>query len=147
MHILNFVRVVELCYFVCHSHKKRKDSLETRAAFSWILILTWNFGGGPSDSASTFFKSVSAICFWCSYNCNWVLDMLGNYNVISANAPLCVLVCLAIAYITAKKIWEAILKFTQKKVQQMAYDYCYQKWKWEKSLQGKRVFIGKKLPG
>ena len=50
-----------------HSHTKRKDSLETRAAFSWILILTWNFGGGPSDSASTFFKRASASYFWFSY--------------------------------------------------------------------------------
>ena len=39
-----------------HSYKKWKDSLETRAVFSWILILTWNFGGGRSDSASTFFS-------------------------------------------------------------------------------------------
>ena len=47
-------------FFLCnfyHSHKKRKDSLETRAVFSWILVLTWNFGGGRSDSASTFFKN------------------------------------------------------------------------------------------
>ena len=48
-----------------HIHKKRKDSLETRGAFSWILILTWNFGGGRSDSASTFFKIASASWFWC----------------------------------------------------------------------------------
>ena len=50
-----------------HSHKKRKDSLETRAVFSWILILTWNFGGGRSNSASTFFtfQIASASCFWC----------------------------------------------------------------------------------
>ena len=39
-----------------HSHEKWKDSLETRAACSWILILTWNFGGGLGDSASTFSK-------------------------------------------------------------------------------------------
>ena len=44
------------------SHKKRKDSLETRVAFSWILILTWNFGGGRSGSASTF---ASASWLWC----------------------------------------------------------------------------------
>ena len=43
-----------------HSHKKRKDSLETRAVFSCISVLTWNFVGGPSDSASTFFKMASA---------------------------------------------------------------------------------------
>ena len=48
-----------------HSHKKRKDSLETRAVFSWTLILTWNFGGGRGDSASTFFKIASASWFWC----------------------------------------------------------------------------------
>ena len=51
-------------YFLCsdyfHSHKKRKESLETRAVFSWISMLTWNFGGGPSDFASTFFKMASA---------------------------------------------------------------------------------------
>ena len=29
-----------------HSDKKRKDSLETRTAFNWILILNWNFVGG-----------------------------------------------------------------------------------------------------
>ena len=34
-----------------YSHQKRKDSLDTRAVFSWILILTWNFGGGRSGSA------------------------------------------------------------------------------------------------
>ena len=28
---------------VFHNQKKRKDGLETRVAFSWILILTWNF--------------------------------------------------------------------------------------------------------
>ena len=28
-----------------HSQKKRKDNLETRAVFSWILILTWILGG------------------------------------------------------------------------------------------------------
>ena len=43
-----------------YSHQKRKDSLETRAVCSWILILTWNFGGERSDSASTFFKVASA---------------------------------------------------------------------------------------
>ena len=43
------------------SHKKGKDSLETRPVFSWILILTWNFGGGRSGSASTL---ESASWFW-----------------------------------------------------------------------------------
>ena len=44
-------------------HKKRKDSMETRTAFSWILKLTSTFGGSPSDSASSFFKIASASCF------------------------------------------------------------------------------------
>ena len=44
-----------------HSHKKGKDSLETQAIFSWILILTWNFVGGRSGSASTL---ESANWFW-----------------------------------------------------------------------------------
>ena len=48
-----------------HSHKKQKDSLETWAVFSWILLLTWNFGGGRSDSASIFFKIASASWLWC----------------------------------------------------------------------------------
>ena len=30
-------------YVYHHSHKKRKDSLETWAVFHWILMLTWNF--------------------------------------------------------------------------------------------------------
>ena len=47
------------------SHKKWKDSLETQAVFSWILILTGNFGGGWRDSASTFFETASAGWFWC----------------------------------------------------------------------------------
>ena len=45
-----------------HSHKKRKDSLETRAVFTWILIWTWNFGGSRSGSTSTL---ASASWFWC----------------------------------------------------------------------------------
>ena len=55
-----------------HSHKKQKDSLETRAAFSWLLILTWNVGGGPSDSAPNLLKTASAGCFWCSYTLPYV---------------------------------------------------------------------------
>ena len=39
-----------------HRHEKRKDKLETRAAFSWISILTWNFGSNQSNSASNFSK-------------------------------------------------------------------------------------------
>ena len=42
-----------------NNYKKWKESLETRAVFSWILILTWNFGGDRSGSASTFFKIAS----------------------------------------------------------------------------------------
>ena len=33
--------------------------LETQAVFSWILMLTWNFGGDPSYSTSTFLKMAS----------------------------------------------------------------------------------------
>ena len=48
-----------------HSHKKRKDSLETRAVFTWISILTWNFGGGRSGSAQADFDAIRTIieCF------------------------------------------------------------------------------------
>ena len=35
-----------------HNHMKRKDSLEIRVALSLILILTWNFGSGLSNSSS-----------------------------------------------------------------------------------------------
>ena len=66
-----------------HSHKKRKDSLEARVVFRWILTLTWNFGGGRSDSASTFFKISSASCFWCYQNYNWLFYILDDDNVIS----------------------------------------------------------------
>ena len=66
-----------------HSHKKRKDSLQTRAACSWIFILTWNFRGGWGDSASTFFKIASASWFWCSQNYNWLFYMLDKDNIIS----------------------------------------------------------------
>ena len=48
------------CNLLIHSHKKRNDSRETRAVFSWISMLPWNFGGGTSDSAPTFFKTASA---------------------------------------------------------------------------------------
>ena len=39
------------CYFM-----KRRDNVEKR----WILKLTLNFGGGTSDTASTFRKMASA---------------------------------------------------------------------------------------
>ena len=68
-----------------HSHKKRKDSQKTRTAFRWILILTWNFGGGRSDSASAFFKIASASWFWYHKNYNRLFYMLDNDNVISAS--------------------------------------------------------------
>ena len=58
-----------LLYSIQHSHKKRKDSLETRAVFSWILILTRNFGDGRSGSASTL---ASTSWFWCYQNYNWL---------------------------------------------------------------------------
>ena len=35
---------------------KQEDSVEKR----WILKLTWDFGAGPSDAASTFLKMASA---------------------------------------------------------------------------------------
>ena len=66
-----------------HSHKKQKGSMKTRTLFSWILILTWKFGGGRSDSASTFFKITSASWFWCYYNYNWRFYMLDNDNISS----------------------------------------------------------------
>ena len=65
------LRIIEGIFFgpdffwLKHSHNKRKDSLETRASCSWILILTWSFGGSRSDSASTFFKIASVGWFWC----------------------------------------------------------------------------------
>ena len=54
------LKKVFLLFSFQHSLMKPKDSLETRAACSWILILTWNFGGSRSDSTSTFFKIASA---------------------------------------------------------------------------------------
>ena len=95
-----------------HSHKKQKDSLETQAACSWNLILTWNFGGGQGDSASAFFKIASASWLWCSENYNWLficqitiileaqvfqrqLRRSLKMKKIIANAPLCVLLCTA----------------------------------------------------
>ena len=70
-------------YAFNHSHKKRKDSLEARAAYSWILKLTWNFGGGRGNSASTFFKTARSSWFWCSHSCNWLFYMLDKDNIIS----------------------------------------------------------------
>ena len=77
-------RVARTCCiaYLQHSHKKRKDSLETRAVFSWILILTWNFGGGRSASASTL---ASTSWFWCYQNYNWLFYMLHN-DIISTSA-------------------------------------------------------------
>ena len=46
-------------------HTKQKGSLETRAMFSWILILTRSFGDGQGGSEPTFFKIANASCFWC----------------------------------------------------------------------------------
>ena len=73
-----------------HSHKKWKDSLETRTVFSWSLILTWNFGGGRSDSASTLFKIASASWFWCYYNYNWLFYLSHNDNMISTSVSVAV---------------------------------------------------------
>ena len=80
---LNFLKVsVALCQvwysrlnMSLHSHKKQKDSVERRAAFNCILILTWNFGHGQSNSASTVFKTASASWFWCYQNYNWQFYM------------------------------------------------------------------------
>ena len=44
---------------IYYRYKKRKDSMETRAVLRWISILTWEFGGDPSDSASASFKMAS----------------------------------------------------------------------------------------
>ena len=71
--------ILKLLY---HSHKKGKDSLETRAVFSWILILTWNFGGGRSGSASTL---ESASWFWLYLNYNWLFYLLHSENIISTS--------------------------------------------------------------
>ena len=61
-----------------HSHKKRKDSLETRGVFSRIPRLTWNFGGGPTDSASTFFKMASVYGnFLCNHDFHVVITIIG----------------------------------------------------------------------
>ena len=52
-------------------------------------MLTWNFGGGPSDSALTFFKMASAygnFLYDYDYNYNWLLDMLDNDNIMTAKA-------------------------------------------------------------
>ena len=68
-----------------HSHNKWKDSLKTRAAFSWISILTWIFGGSRSDSASTFFKIASASCFWRYLSYNWLFYILDKDNIISTS--------------------------------------------------------------
>ena len=69
-------------YASFHSHKKRKDSLETRAVFSWILILAWSFRGSQSGSVSTL---ASASWFWCYQNYNWLFCMLHNDDIISTS--------------------------------------------------------------
>ena len=70
-HLIESIKLI--VYFTLYrSHKKWKDSLETRTLF-------W---GGLSGSASTFFKIASASCFWCYWNYNWLLD---KYNIISTS--------------------------------------------------------------
>ena len=51
---------------------EQKD-LEARTAFSWILLLTWNFVGDRSDTASSW--------FWCCLNYNWLFYMLHNDDI------------------------------------------------------------------
>ena len=67
---------------ISHSHKKPKDSLETRAEFSSNLILTWNFRGGPSHSASV----------------SEAVEKIPADEKDYRNAPLYVLLCTATAY-------------------------------------------------
>ena len=35
-----------------HSHKKRKDSLETRAVYIQISLVSWNLPNGPKQQGS-----------------------------------------------------------------------------------------------
>ena len=55
-------------------------------------MLTLNFGSGPSDSASTFFKMASAYLNLLHDNdfhdndFHWLLDMLDNDNMMTAKA-------------------------------------------------------------
>ena len=73
-----------------HSHKKRKDSLEIQAAFNWIFILTWNFGGGWSDSAFNFFENSKRKLILMRLNYNWLFHMLDNDNIISTSVLVAV---------------------------------------------------------
>ena len=92
---MNFLKNFVISFFLNnHSHKETERC-------SLILILTWNFGGGRCNSASTYFKIASASWFWCSYDYNWLFYMLDNDNIISAS------------------VWEAVEKIpTDEK------DYC-----------------------
>ena len=56
-----------------HSYKKRKNSVETWAAFSWI-----NF----PENGKRKWKIPSWRWFKRSYNYNWLIDMLDNDNLM-----------------------------------------------------------------
>ena len=63
------VNMYVICHIISNTTLKVNSSIvirngkivETRAVFSWILILTWNFGGRRSGSASTL---ASTGWFW-----------------------------------------------------------------------------------
>ena len=59
-----------------HSHKKRKDSLETRVVFMEISMLSWNLPNVPKHWGSLlkkhgFLWRKSAICRWFSCSSGW----------------------------------------------------------------------------
>ena len=74
-----------------HSHKKRKKS-----GFSWILILTWNFGGWQVD-----FDAIKTIidCFICyKHNGNIISTSVSEaVEKIPTDEKDCVLLCTATA--------------------------------------------------
>ena len=47
---MNFFLFTKTCY--CHSHKKRKDSLETRAVYIEISLVSWILPKGPKHRGS-----------------------------------------------------------------------------------------------
>ena len=59
-----------------HSHKKRKDRLETRTVLIEISLLSWNLPSGSKHRGSIFYKNgflwrESAICRWYSCFSRW----------------------------------------------------------------------------
>ena len=85
IYFINDFQYLQIIY--CHYRIKLlwKKCREARAAYSWILKLTWNFGGGRGNSASTFFKIARSSWFWCSHSCNWLFYMLDKDNIISTS--------------------------------------------------------------